>query len=150
MKHDIEWFLVLNARRARILPGLPESGESAPAEEILDTADKTLGEIMSDKPGRSFSSGSPGRRSAMEYGSDPVEEQHRLFLREVIGRLKSHQAADNFDWLTVFAAPDMLGLLRDEMPAELKTCVKREVSKNLVGIDETELPARIREELAKL
>jgi protein required for attachment to host cells len=147
MKPEIEWILVMNATRARLIRGLPESGEPAAPELVLRAPSHHLREVMSDKPGRSFSSGSPGRRSAMDYGSDPLRQDELEFVRQVIALIESHRRAGDFDRLAIVAAPHTLGLLREEMPHALQPLVSRELAKNLAGVLETALPGVLKREL---
>lgn len=92
---------------------------------------------MVDKPGRSFASVGT-RRSAMEYRSDPVREEANAFT-EALGMemLEHRRAAGEFEKLTVFAAPQMLGLIRDAVPGPLRAVVISEFSN-----DWTKLHAR--------
>lgn len=94
---------------------------------------------MSDKPGRSFASKGGGRRSAMEYSSDPVAEDQREFIRQIISLLESHRRAGDFGRLAIFAEHDMLGQLREMMPQSLADLVVREVPKNLMHLSEQDL-----------
>lgn len=102
---------------------------------------------MSDKPGRSFASMGGGRRSAMEYASDPVAEDQREFIRQVISLLESHRRAGDFDRLAVFAEHDTLGHLRQMMPQTLADLVIREVPKNLLHHSAQELAEVVSREL---
>ena len=147
MKSDIEWFLVANATRARILRGLPRPGEAAAPELVMRATARKLRDIMADKPGRSFSSASQGRRGAIPYTSDPVAEDERNFVREVVALLETHRLAGDFDRLTVLAAPQTLGLFREEAPPALRARIRAEIAKNLAGIPEGALPAALRAEL---
>jgi protein required for attachment to host cells len=133
------WALVINSARCRIVRGLVPHGEKAPAELILRSESRNLREIMTDKPGRSFASMGGGRRSAMEYHSDPVAEDRREFIRQVIALLESHRRAGDFDKLAVFAEHDMLGHLRQMMPRALTEMVIREVPRNLLHLSEGDL-----------
>jgi protein required for attachment to host cells len=133
------WSLVLNGSRCRILRGVANTSEQAPPELVMRSESRKLRDIMSDKPGRSFSSGSGGRRSAMEYASDPVGEDQRDFVRQVIALLESHRRAGDFDRLAIFAEHDMLGQLREMMPKALADMVVREVPKNLLHLSAQEL-----------
>lgn len=133
------WALVVNGSRCRILRGISAKGEEVPAELVLRSEARNLRDIMSDKPGRSFSSGARGRRSAMEYGSDPVAEDQREFIRQIIALLESHRRAGDFDKLAIFAEHDMLGQLRQMMPDTLADLVIREVAKNLLHLSPQEL-----------
>lgn len=142
-----EWILVMNATRARIIRGLPKHGEPAPSELVVRSESHKLRDIMSDKPGRSFSSGSKGRRSAISYGTDPLREDEMQFVREVVALLDMHRLAGDFDSLVVFSDPHMLGVLRGRLPPALKALIRREVPKNLAGIIETALPEVLKLEL---
>lgn len=128
---DIVWALVMNSTQARILQGIAKDVTSRAPELTLNTEHKALREIMSDKPGRSFSSVGPGR-SAMEYASDPVKDAKRAFVEEAVTLLHQHFVKQDFTHLAIFAAPEMLGLLRDGLPADLKHVVIVEIPTNLL------------------
>ncbi len=135
------WVLAMNSARARILRDL--AGDGGQTELVLRSEAHKLRDIMADKPGRSFSSMGGGRRSAMEYGSDPLAEDEREFIRQVIAVLQSHRRAGDFDALAVFAEHEVLGRLRQLMPSILKDMVIKEVPKNLLHLSPHELPQAI-------
>ena len=139
--------LVINGARCRILRGLATRGDDALAELVLRSESRNLRDIMSDKPGRSFASMGGGRRSAMEYASDPVSEDQREFIRQVIALLESHRRAGDFDRLAIFAEHDMLGHLRQLMPHSLRDKVIREVPKNFLHLPAQELSEVVAQEL---
>jgi protein required for attachment to host cells len=141
------WALAINSSRSRIVRGLSAGDDDTPVELVLRSEARHLRDIMSDKPGRSFASRGGGRRSAMEYASDPVAEDQRDFIRQVIALLDTHRRAGEFDKLAVFAEHDMLGHLRQLMPQPLRDMVIREVPKNLLHLSEQELPKVISREL---
>lgn len=132
------WALVLNGSRCRILRELSSSSDEGLSELVLRSESRKLRDIMSDKPGRSFAS-KGGRRSAMEYSGDPVSEDQREFIRQIIALLESHRRAGDFVRLAVFAEHDMLGQLREMMPQSLADLVVREVPKNLLHLSEQDL-----------
>ncbi len=88
-----------------------------------------------------------GRRSAIEYASDPVAEDQKEFIRQVISLLESHRRAGDFDRLAIFAEHDMLGHLRQMMPQTLAGLVIREVPKNLLHHSAQDLAEAISREL---
>lgn len=141
------WALVINGARCRVLRGLAAHGDQAHAELVLRSEARNLREIMSDKPGRSFASKGGGRRSAMEYASDPIAEDQKEFIRHVISLLESHRRAGDFDRLAVFAEHEMLGRLRQMMPKTLTDMVIREVPKNLLHLSVQELADVVLREL---
>ncbi len=141
------WALAMNSARCRVLRGLSAGDEDALAELVLRSESRNLREIMSDKPGRAFASRGGGRRSSMEYPSDPIAEDQREFIRQVIALLESHRRAGDFSRLAIFAEHDMLGLLRQMMPQSLRDMVIREVAKNLLHLPAPDLQEAILREL---
>ena len=147
MAGRVIWALVLNATRARILRGVaPGDGPAAP-ELVLRSEQRHLRDMISDKPGRSFASAGGGRRSAMSAPSDPVREDERAFVREVIAVLESHRLAGDFDLLAVFASPEMLGILRALTPDGLRARIVAETTKNLAHESERDLVRIVSETL---
>lgn len=137
------WAVVLNGARCRILRGVSGRGEDAPAELVLRSESRNLRVILSDRPGRTFPPAAGGRRSAMDCGSDPLAEDQRDFIRQIIALLEIHRRAGDFDMLAVFAEHDMLGHLRQMMPPTLADLVIREVPKNLVQLSAQDLAAAV-------
>ncbi len=138
------WYLVMNSNRARILRGLPVPHEAAGPEIVLQSVHRKLRDALEDRPTRSFSSGSPGRRSGVEPSSDPMREDELRFLRDVFAFLWSEHEAHAFEDLVVIAPPETLGLLRDEIPDKLGALVRQEVPRNLMRLSAAELAAAIR------
>lgn len=141
------WALVINGSRCRILRELSLYGDERQAELVLRSEARNLRDIMSDKPGRSFTSTGGGRRSAMEYSSDPITEDQRDFIRQVISLLESHRIAGDFSRLAIFAEHDMLGHLRQLIPHSLAALVIREVPKNLLHLSPYDLTNVVSREL---
>ncbi|MGR3527053.1 MAG: baeRF12 domain-containing protein [Paracoccaceae bacterium] len=141
------WALVMNGTRCRILRGIATAKDDALTELVLRSEFRNLRDIMSDKPGRSFTSMGGGRRSAMAYSSDPVTEDQREFIRQVISLLDSHRRAGEYDRLAVFAEHDILGHLRLMLPRTLRDRVICEVPKNLLQLSAADLRDAILQEL---
>lgn len=128
---DTVWALVMNSTQARIMQGIAKGQTGDAPDLILQTEHKDLREIMSDKPGRSFSSVGPGR-SAMEYASDPVKDAKRAFVDQVVTLLHQHFVKRDFTHLAIFADPEMLGLLRHGLTPDLEHAVIVEMPKNFL------------------
>lgn len=139
MKQETIWALVMNTTRARILRGVREHNHLGAAELVLRTPHRALRDIMADKPGRTATSSGGGRRSSMQYASDPVHEDAVAFAREVVVLLETHRKASDFDSLAIFASEEMLGILRKELTDGLKAVVTKEITKNLMHESETDL-----------
>lgn len=149
MQRPRTWALVADGVRARILRGL-EGGAPVPqppTELITRSRSQHLRDIMSDRPGRAHASDRGGRRSGMEPGSDPIRRDMQDFAHELMDRLNSHRRAGDFERLAIFAAPAMLGLLREAMPRAVRNTVFLERSQNLVQFDEAELRELVQREI---
>jgi protein required for attachment to host cells len=135
MKKLKKWILIADATRARIIRELvpdPETGERL-EDIVMETEHKPARQIMSDRPGRSFSSHSD-QRSAMEYRSDPVRVQQARFAAEIVETLDKQRKSDAFDQLIIVAEPRMLGIIRENLPDALKPFVKGEYDKDLSNL----------------
>lgn len=142
------WALVMNSAHARIVRNLgwtsdPAEPASPPNELEFATENNMLGDVMSDKPGRSFASFGGGRRSAMEYSSDPIAEETRGMIREIITALEHHQRKGDFKELAIFAEPQVLGELRKMLPAPLRETVTREETANYLQLTPHDLTRKI-------
>ena len=146
MKAKITWVLVADGARARIVRGLATDAEAAdrPEDLVFEIDHKQLREIMADRPGRSFAS-EGARRSAMEYGSDPVAEQEAAFAGMLLGELERRHAAGEFDRLGIVAEPRMLGLIRQKLSPQLGRTVVKEISKDWTKLPPGELRKAIAE-----
>ena len=140
------WGLAIDGARARILRDLEEDLHGAPIPEELGLEVKPLklGEIMSDRPGRSQASVGSAR-SAMDYASDPVRDAERAFGEEVLWLLGSHLRRGDFDRLVVAASPRLLGVLRDLRSREIAAATVAEASKDYLHLAPAELRDRLRD-----
>lgn len=142
MREPIIWAVVMNSESARFLRGLHRDGRTDAAEIELHNGHPRLQDLMSDKPGRSFSSVGHSR-SALEYASDPVRDAQRAFLLRVIDRLETARAENDFDQLAVVASRPMLGMFRHEAPPSLARVVICEVAKNLLHLSPQQLSVKV-------
>jgi len=149
MAHNPTWILVMSGTRARVLRGFGHEDGEPPGELVLRSEHRRLREIMADKPGRSQACAGDGRRSAMEYASDPLREDERDLLRRVLDLLQAHRRAGDFRHLALYAEPQMLGLFRQMAPPALAEAVVSEHSKNLIHLEPRELAARVAEDLGR-
>jgi protein required for attachment to host cells len=150
MKKPKTWALVADGERARVLSGLEGDAPGIMLDLTTEAPTRHLGEMMADDAGRSFASTQSGRRSAMEPGSDPVRRDMQDFARATFDTLEKHRRKGAFDRLAIFAAPKMLGILRDEMPPQLKDRVILEKPANLLWQADAELISGVREAIDEL
>lgn len=145
MHADRIWYLILNSNRARILRGLPAEHEPDEAELSLQSRHRHLRGHLQDRPTRTFSIGSPGRRSGVEPAADPVREDTLRFLRDVKEFLGTEQKAHAFDGLVVVAPPETLGLWREDLGEPLSSAIRAELARNLMRQSAHELVETLRD-----
>ena len=147
MRGSRTWALVMDGTRARILRGVMDHDGEDTVELVSRSPSTHLRDIMADRPGRSFSSGSAGRRSGKELGSDPILRDMQDFATETTDVLEKHRRAGDFARLAVFAEPKMLGILRAECPTALWDTVFLDMPLNLVALSERDLRSRVLAEI---
>jgi protein required for attachment to host cells len=136
MKPTITWIVIADGNRARVFEhqgpgkGLAEIRDLRVEQEPL-----RAGEIMADKPGRSFSSvGGPGARSSMEYASDPVQMRERRFVEKLARALDEKYAEGRFARLVIAAAPTALGDIRPALGEAVRGAILGELPKDLTNV----------------
>jgi len=105
-------------------------------------------EIGSDRPGRTFESADTARHSYAPRVDWHTFEKH-LFARRVVEAIKRTEARHGIDGLILVAPPKALGELRAALPEALHRRLKAEVHKDLTGLSEHDLMARLTELAAK-
>ena len=139
MKAKVTWILLADGATAKVFQFAGRSqGLTALDDLMFDQEPLKAGEIMADRPGRSFSSGSDGR-SAMEYSSDPVAVRERRFVERVAEVLKRKHQEKTFDQLIVAAAPTALGDLRNAFDKNIKGAIVAELPKDLTNLPTSQL-----------
>ncbi len=139
MKPVRTWILLADGARARVVCNLgPGKGVSEVADMTYEGDNRRTGEVMADRPGRSFDS-TGQHRHAMEPPTDAQRELKRGFADKIIQALQDKHDNDAFDRLIIVAAPATLGDLRKAMPKSLQQIVHAQVPKDLVNLPDTEL-----------
>ncbi|HEV7345843.1 MAG TPA: host attachment protein [Devosia sp.] len=139
MKKTVTWILLADGAQARVLENTGP-GKGLKQVEGLDWDIEPLQnqDIVSDRPGRSFSSVGQGR-SAMEPRTDPVAHRETEFVKAVAATLDRKQQAGAFDRLVIAAAPIALGDLRKALSPQLKKLVVAELNKDLTNLPTAQL-----------
>ena len=101
-------------------------------------------ELISDRPGRSFSSAGP-RRHGHSPPIDPNEQVAIDFSKEVARFLDEARKKNDYDSLILIAGPQFLGRLRQDMSQATCKCVLKSLDKNLGGMNESEIKNYLQE-----
>jgi protein required for attachment to host cells len=122
--------LVADSSRARIFTA---DTPSSPLEEIEALA-HTEGrlhdrEITSDLPGKIKGEGSVGH--AFEQPTDPKKHEAENFAHQIANYLEEAHNENKFKQLLIIAEPSFLGLLRSQLPEQIKKLVCFELDKNI-------------------
>lgn len=85
-------------------------------------------ELETDRPGRRFG-GAHGNRHAVDGERSTQRHETELFAKQVCQALDGARTRHEFDRLVIIAAPRMLGMLREALPAPCQAVVAAEVAK---------------------
>lgn len=145
MKPTRTWIVVADGARARVLLNEgPGKGLKPAVAEALEHAPSRARdrELVSDRPGRTYDRGGPGRHS-----KEPRTDWHRFekerFAHEVAGMLRQGRIDGSFDRLILVAPPKTLGDLRHELDKPTADRIYAEVQKDLTNMDDRELPKHL-------
>lgn len=137
------WVLTAESSRARIFAVENRIRPLQELEGLTNPDGRAKGlDIYSDRPGRTFDSGGPGRH-AMSAPMDPKQQETINFAKRIGERLERARTSGEFDELVLIAAPEFLGILRQHLSSHTMKLVNKTINKNLVQESE----AIIREQL---
>lgn len=138
MKPVRTWIVIADGARARVLQNNgPGKGLEALPDLMLEGEHLRAGEVMADKPGRTFDSVGTGRH-AMEPPTDPHEALKVQFAQHVADTLE--QRADGYDRLILVAPPAALGHLRKSLASGVAGKIVGELGKDLTHLPNTDVP----------
>lgn len=131
MRSGIEWALVADAERARILER-PSHGAPWAEREAAEFAapNPPSHQHGSDRPGRVRESVGTARH-AMEPRQDPHDAAKLAFARHVADRLEAAATAGQFAHLLIVAPPAFLGQLRQALGDATRPRVIGSLNKDL-------------------
>jgi protein required for attachment to host cells len=139
MKPTVTWVLLADGSQAKVFKHSGPGTGLTPVEDLLFEEEALQArEIMSDRPGRSFSSVGSGR-SAMEPSTDPVEHREATFVKSVATELDRQYQQSAFSRLIIAAAPTALGTIRGALSKGLKDAVVAEEPKDLTNMPTPQL-----------
>lgn len=105
--------------------------------------------LVSDRPGRTFSSPATGKaRSSLEPKSTQQEELSRKFARKIVDRLEKIRDDHQYERMILVAGPSFLGVLRDTLGPALRKLITQELPREYVRGSDRAISRRIRSALA--
>ena len=144
------WVLVAHDAGARVFEN-QGPGKGLTLLEEIDHPEGRMrdGELVSDRPGRSFrkDSGDP-RRAAMSQSQGPHDRVVATFARDLVQKLQQGRMQSRYDRLVLVAPPKFLGLLRSSLDAPTGQLVVGSLHKDLARSNEAELVEHLGEIIA--
>jgi len=143
------WLLIADGSRAKVFESVRARNALHEIDDMALAIDlPKSGEILADKPGRTFDSVGAGRH-AKENPTDPHRHLKRNFASKVVGELRRAMLANRFDRLILVAPPAFLGDLREELPKNLKDKVADEITSDLTNTPEQQLQTHLKDILGR-
>jgi len=134
----LTWILVADTTRARIFTA---DTPSSPLEEIEDLSHSKSRlhdrEITSDLPGKIKSVGGGGH--AYEQPTDPKKYEAEAFAHSIAQHLEDAHNEGRFEQLLIIAGPSFLGMLRSNLPEQIKKLVRFELDKEITSLSAAEI-----------
>ncbi|MBT7757700.1 MAG: host attachment protein [Rhodospirillaceae bacterium] len=143
MKKTKTWILVADGALARTFEtGKGEEGLVAVSGGEFAAANLRSREIDADRPGQGFDRAGQGQRR-MQPRTDSHRHGKAEFARHLAGYLLREQQRQAYDDLIIVAPAKALGDLRAALAPAVRALVRAELSKDLVHIEERELPKHL-------
>ena len=143
MKKNTTLILIANGSQAKFY------SHDGPGKELIalpnfNMTHKVLQakDIQADKPGR-IQDSQGMQRHAMEYKSDPKDEDLVHFARKVAERTEDAVDQINAGRIVVVSSPHMLAGLRQSLSRSVKQKVHTEIDKDLTKTADMDLPSHL-------
>lgn len=146
------WILVADSSRARLFMADTASSPLVELETFTHPASRQHEQdITSDLPGRQNGKGLNGSFAhAMTQETDPKKQEAINFAREMATYLNKAHGKNKFKQLIIVAAPNFLGLLRDNLNDSTRRTMTLQLDKNLTQQNAQEIRKHLPEYLPNL
>lgn len=135
------WVVAAESSRARIFAAENRIGPLTELEDFAHTEGRARDQdLVSDKAGRGFDGTAEGRHG-MEKQADAKHHEAVVFARRIAERIESARSRGEFAQLVLIAAPEFLGILRQQLSSNASRMISKTVDKNLVQRQEAEIRA---------
>lgn len=133
------WVVAAESSRARIFVSENRVSPLSELEDFSHPESRAKDqEIVSDKPGRGFDGMIEGRHG-FEKQSDAKHHEAVVFAKRLAERIEQARARGEFEVIVLIAAPEFLGILRQQLGAQTTRLVAKTIDKNLVQKTEAEI-----------
>ncbi len=144
------WIIVADSSRARIFSTETSSSPLVEIEALTHGEGRLHDrELTEDLPGKIKNVGGVGGH-AFEQPTDPKKYEADIFAHRIIHYLEDAHNANRISRLLVIAEPSMLGLLRKDMPAQIKKLIAFELDKNITSLGADEIRKHLPDYLPSL
>ncbi|HTJ57092.1 MAG TPA: host attachment protein [Devosiaceae bacterium] len=134
MKPIVTWIVAADGTRARVFENRGPGKGLRPVPGLsFDQPHLKAQDIVTDKPGRAFSSVGHGR-SAIEPHTDPVDHEEEIFARMIAHILEAKWNDHSFDRLIIAAEPAALGKIRRVLCPAVDRAVMGELQRDLTNV----------------
>lgn len=144
------WIVVADGARARFFSPA-EDGKTLvlarTADMVAPQSRRHTRDLVSDRPGRSFSSSRAGQRHSFEATHDPHKLEKHKFIVELADMLDDACQRKDFDQLVLVAPHRSLGELRGLLSERVQRCIHKEIAKDLTGVTPSVLWGHLQPEL---
>ncbi len=144
VQHRIVCFVIADGGQARfVFPSEDNALHTRKADESPHLHDRSS-DLGTDKPGRSFESGSVTRH-AIAPKNDPHEMEKQKFARSVATQVCDLSAASGFDALVLVAPSHVLSEIRDHLDTTTTAKLIGTLIKDLTKVPDSELYPHLKE-----
>jgi protein required for attachment to host cells len=148
---DATWIVSANASRARIFSRAAASANLEEVEDMINSGARLRTvESENDKIGPTsgtksmHNTGGPVPNKAYEPHQTPVEHATELFAKTVAEFLLKGQQQGQFKQLCLVASPQFLGILRQQLDANVASAVSMQLNKDYTQASPAELQEHIK------
>ncbi len=145
----LTWILVADNTRARFFTAATPASALTEVDSLVHTEGRLHDrDLTTDLPGRIKSSDGVGH--AFEQPTDPKEHETENFAKLIVETLVDAHHTHQFEQLVMVAGPSLLGVLRNQLPEQLKKRVCFELDKSIATENAVEIRKHLPEFLPSL
>jgi protein required for attachment to host cells len=137
-----EWVVVCDGAKALVLENTGDAiMPDLKTREVYEQKNPATRELGADVPGRA--GGVDGKSRSAVGQTDWHERNEQAFLENLAKQLNAKVSAGAVKSIVLIAPPRALGVLRAACSAALKSAVRAEIDKDLVGVPIHEIEKRL-------